>query len=279
MFLLLHCVVFPTTTADFVSRLHDELETTHGLDLSLLYQHFAQQHGLLLQDPHDDTPAAAAAAAAAIAARPRLEWTAPDPALYRLGVDEAGAIEDLGDTTITIAAAAATRTLADRGWRNNHATAEPWEMELAQREEAAIVPTVVFAENEDQDLQVQEHQAEPQEVQRLVHRSQQQRRRRRQRRQRRAKRTLPTTAAATHAPPVTTPMVLGAAAPAVQSGDGPPFTVHAALAQHLKSHQVNGIKFMWRNLFADFELHERGDESTIGGCIVREVSCGHPTVC
>jgi hypothetical protein len=44
--------------------------------------------------------------------------------------------------------------------------------------------------------------------------------------------------------------------------------VNQKLSKHLKPHQVEGVKFMWRNCFSDFAFHPQGRPDQIGGCIL-----------
>jgi hypothetical protein len=51
-------------------------------------------------------------------------------------------------------------------------------------------------------------------------------------------------------------------------------TIAEPLAKVLKSHQVEGIRFMWRNTFSDLAYTDpsHGDVGNIGGCILAHVS-------
>lgn len=46
------------------------------------------------------------------------------------------------------------------------------------------------------------------------------------------------------------------------------------LAELLKDHQIDGIKFMWRNCFSDLAFVDATDEDCegVGGCILAHVS-------
>jgi transcriptional regulator ATRX len=44
--------------------------------------------------------------------------------------------------------------------------------------------------------------------------------------------------------------------------------VEPKLKEVLKPYQVEGVEFLWRNAFADFNHSEMGDQSKIGGCIL-----------
>ena len=44
--------------------------------------------------------------------------------------------------------------------------------------------------------------------------------------------------------------------------------VDGDLVQSLKPHQCEGIKFIWRNCFSDFDRSRNGSEKTVGGCLL-----------
>jgi hypothetical protein len=44
--------------------------------------------------------------------------------------------------------------------------------------------------------------------------------------------------------------------------------VNRELSKHLKPHQVEGVKFMWRNCFSDFAYYRKGRPDQSGGCIL-----------
>jgi hypothetical protein len=45
-------------------------------------------------------------------------------------------------------------------------------------------------------------------------------------------------------------------------------TVAEPFVKILKSHQIEGIKFIWENAFSDFECCKDGDSTKVGGCIL-----------
>jgi len=45
-------------------------------------------------------------------------------------------------------------------------------------------------------------------------------------------------------------------------------SVATKLAQKLKPHQVEGVRFIWRNCFSDLQFHEEGKEEEVGGCVL-----------
>jgi hypothetical protein len=55
-----------------------------------------------------------------------------------------------------------------------------------------------------------------------------------------------------------------------QDGIDPIRTVRVAqqLSKQLKPHQVDGVKFMWRNCFSDFSYYRNGNVQHCGGCIL-----------
>lgn len=44
--------------------------------------------------------------------------------------------------------------------------------------------------------------------------------------------------------------------------------VDSELGKNLKPYQRDGVEFLWRNCFSDFNCHKTGDQSRIGGCIL-----------
>jgi hypothetical protein len=44
--------------------------------------------------------------------------------------------------------------------------------------------------------------------------------------------------------------------------------LHQQLLKHLKPHQLEGVKFMWRNSFSDFAYYQKGRPDQSGGCIL-----------